>query len=306
MTAVSVLMPVYNAERYVAEAVESILAQTFRDFEFIIVDDGSTDNSLAILRHYAEQDDRIRLVSRENKGLVVSLNEMIGLARGDLIARMDADDVALLERFALQVAYLNSHPEVICLGGRIREIDDRGRILADFPPIQGDSVIQENLLKGCNSFTHASVMMRRDPLLAVGGYRASMILAEDLDLWLRLGEVGRLENLPQVVVHYRVHRESVSSRHAARQLEVTKTASDEACDRRGLPRCYQPFDSHRPVEGRVSRHEFALKYGWWSFCRGDRLMAFQFGLQSIWWVPWRTTGWRLVVCALLKTTARPS
>ena len=106
---VSVCMPVYNATRYLAEAVESILGQTFRDFEFLITDDGSTDRSLAILKRYAAQDARIRLWSRPNAGYVVRLNEMLHQARGDLIARMDADDVALPERFARQVEFLRSH-----------------------------------------------------------------------------------------------------------------------------------------------------------------------------------------------------
>ena len=126
---ISVCMPVYNAKRYLGEAVESILSQTFRDFEFLIIDDGSTDRSLAILQRYAAQDARIRLSSEPNAGYVVRLNEMLHQARGDLIARMDADDVALPERFARQVEFLRSHPEVDVVGGAHENIDSKGHLL---------------------------------------------------------------------------------------------------------------------------------------------------------------------------------
>ena len=122
-------MPVYNAKRYLEEAIESILGQTFRDFEFLIIDDGSTDRSLAILKRYAAQDARIRLSSRTNAGYVVRLNEMLHQARGDLVARMDADDVALPERFAQQVEFLRSHPEVDVVGGAQERIDSNGYLL---------------------------------------------------------------------------------------------------------------------------------------------------------------------------------
>src|ERR1700726_1508117 len=116
---ISVLMPVYNAERYVAEAVESILSQTFADFEFIIIDDGSKDRSLAILEEYAARDPRIRLVSRPNTGIVKALNQGLALASGELVARMDADDIAMPERLAKQRDYLADHPECVMVGSRV-------------------------------------------------------------------------------------------------------------------------------------------------------------------------------------------
>ena len=120
---VSVALPVHNCERYVAEAIESILAQTFTDFEFLIVDDGSTDGTLPILNRFAARDSRIRVISRPNTGIVGALNEMLGLARADLVARMDADDVALPVRFERQVRYLDEHPECVMVGSRVTIID---------------------------------------------------------------------------------------------------------------------------------------------------------------------------------------
>src|SRR3954452_3787995 len=123
---VSVAMPVYNSERYLAKAVESILAQTFTDFEFLIVDDGSTDASRAILENYAARDQRIKLVSRPNTGYLIALNEMLERSLGYYVARMDADDVALPQRFERQVKYLDDHPECVLLGSRVTIIDPDG------------------------------------------------------------------------------------------------------------------------------------------------------------------------------------
>src|SRR5262249_31043112 len=122
-------MPVYNARPYLAAAVESILAQTFHDFELLMLDDGSTDGSRAILERYAARDARLRLWSRRNTGYVIALNELLSRARGELLARMDADDVALPQRFAQQVAYLRSHPDVVCAGTAVHLIDAAGRFL---------------------------------------------------------------------------------------------------------------------------------------------------------------------------------
>ena len=117
-------MPVYNAAHYVAGAVESILGQTFREFEFVIVDDGSIDGSTQILKRFAERDSRIRLIRRENRGLVASLNEGIEAARGEFIARMDADDIALPERLARQLESLRCNHDVVAVGTQVQRIDE--------------------------------------------------------------------------------------------------------------------------------------------------------------------------------------
>ena len=132
-------------------------------------------------------------------------------ARGDLIARMDADDVALPERFARQVEFLRSHPEVDVVGGAQEHIDSNGRLLTVYHEPQEHEEIEELALTGACPISHPSVMMRRKAVLAVGGYRVEMMPAEDFDLWLRMGERGRLANLPDVIMRYRVHESSVSA-----------------------------------------------------------------------------------------------
>src|SRR5687768_11090116 len=131
---ISVVMSVYNAGRFLRPAVDSILAQTFSDFEFIIIDDGSTDRSPDVLREYAARDGRIRLTVRPNRGLTRTLNEAIKQARGEFVARMDCDDVALPDRFEKQLAYLRADPTIVCVGGYFELIDGKGRLLTRLRP----------------------------------------------------------------------------------------------------------------------------------------------------------------------------
>jgi glycosyltransferase involved in cell wall biosynthesis len=302
---ISVCMPVYNAERYVAEAIESILSQTFRDFEFLIIDDGSTDRSLTIIEQYAAVDKRIRLSSGPNAGYVVRLNEMLEQARGDLIARIDADDIALSDRFARQVEFLRSHPEVDVVGGSQECIDSNGYLLAVWHAPQEHDEIEERALAGAGPISHPCVMMRRKAVLDVGGYRVEMMPAEDFDLWLRMGERGRLANLPDLIMRYRVHESSVTNLLEPRQINRIHEAVDRACDRRGIPRRTLKIQPWRPVDRR-SKHKFMLAHGWHGFHRGDRRAAVHFGLRALWLVPWRKESWMLLACAVLKMKSAKS
>jgi glycosyltransferase involved in cell wall biosynthesis len=297
MPTVSVLMPVHNAERYLGEAVESILGQTFADFEFLIVDDGSTDRSRAILERYAAQDQRIHLTSRPNTGYAVALNELLSLARGQLVARMDADDVALPERLARQVDYLRAHPDVVCVGSAVHFIDAGGRFLRDRHPGMEHEAIQERALAGDCALNHPSVMMRR-----AGGYHVEFMPAEDLDLWLRLGEIGRLTNLPDVLMKYRQHEASFSERHQQLQLERSAAAVLEACRRRGIPPREVSVSPWRPVDRR-SRMQAYVGYGWRGLERGDYRMALHYALRAIGQAPWRAGGWWLVARVLRRRLA---
>jgi glycosyltransferase involved in cell wall biosynthesis len=298
---ISVLMPVHNAERFVAEAVESILAQTFSDFELLIVDDGSTDGSRAILERLAALDGRIRLVSRTNRGLVATLNELLGMARGDLVARMDADDVALPGRFALQVAFLGGHPEVVCVGGQVQETDVTGRwdLVGPVHPTDHETMLDQ-MLRGIPAINHPSVMMRLAALREVGGYDEEFEQSEDLDLWLRLAERGRLANLGEVILRYRIHPGSKTEMLHTEQDRFARLASDRACRRRGLEPRFQSLGSYRPGKSRKSRSDSLLGYGWVGFMRGDRRMAMHFGLKALRALPVSPGPWRLLACTVLK------
>jgi glycosyltransferase involved in cell wall biosynthesis len=296
-------MPVYNTERYVAEAVESILAQTFGDFEFIIIDDGSTDGSGAILKRYAKQDSRIRLISRPNTGISGARNEALGLARGELIAVMDSDDVALPERLDVQVAYLSEHPEVICLGSKVQFIDEAGRFLYEEPHAMDHDAILDVALRGYCPLAQCSMMMRREAVLAVNGYDPELSSAEDLDLVLRLSERGKLVNLPQVLQKYRWHDQSISAKRRALQAARGRLAVLRACGRRGIELRDFSVTPWRPTN-RHDRFDHALRVGWTGYMRGDREVAQAYAAKAIRQIPWRSDGWRLLACIVLKLSRR--
>jgi glycosyltransferase involved in cell wall biosynthesis len=296
---ISVLMPVYNAQRYLAEAVESILNQTFEDFEFLIIDDGSTDRSRKILERYAAQDPRIVLISRPNAGFVATLNELLSKAKGELIARMDADDISLSDRFARQVEFLRQNPDVVCVGGAQDWIDEAGRLLLYHKEAEQDTEIQQQLLCGRTAINHPSALIRRAALLQVGGYDASLFPAEDLDLWLKLGEIGKLANLSNTVIKYRQHSRSISEIKQLEQTQHRQKACEQAWQRRGIKGQFEVGEPWRPVDS-LSRHRYMLRYGWWFFNTGQRYAAVVYGLKAIQAVPSAPEGWKLLACALIK------
>ncbi len=299
---VSVLMSVYNSDRYLAQAIESILNQTYQNFEFIIIDDGSTDRSLAILQNYAAQDSRIRLASRENRGIPKTRNELITQATSELIAVIDSDDIAFPQRLAMQVTFLQQNPEVVWVGGAFELIDARGRRLTQIGMPQSNAEIQQLLVQGNTSFLHPGAMVRRSAILQVGGYDESLPTAHDLDLWLKLSEVGQLANLQEPVVKYRIHGNSICDRNQERGLSEIQIAFDRAWQRRGIQTRYQPtmVCGWRPTNSRASRYEFMLRYGWWAFNSRERGAALEYGLRAIGINPFLPDGWNLLSCAALK------
>lgn len=212
-------MSVYNGERFLAEAVESVLAQTFGDFEFLILDDGSTDSSRAILAAYAEKDSRIRVIARENRGLVASLNQLLTESRAPLVARMDADDICMPERFAKQIAFLDGNPDHGVVGSWCDEIDEAGQssrtCTLDHPVSHEDFLAA--IGTGGPLMCHPVIMYRRNTVLSVGGYHAAFRHCEDFDLWLRLASVTKLANIPERLIRYRHYDGQVSARHATAQ-----------------------------------------------------------------------------------------
>lgn len=225
--AISVVMSVFNGQAFLAPAIESILNQTFRDFEFIIIDDGSADKTSEILSAYASRDARIRTVRHENKGRTASLNGGISLARANYIARMDADDIALPGRLLQQIEFLRQHPEVGLLGGAVQLIDHSGKVFDTVRPPLSDSEIKSIMLR-YNPMWHPTVVMRKEVLLAVGTYRTIFDESEDYDLFLRMGERCQIANLDKVVLRYRIHANQVSVRHGRHQVECVLAAAAAA------------------------------------------------------------------------------
>lgn len=207
-------MPIYNCELYVKEAIESILNQTFSDFEFLIIDDASTDKTVEIIKTYT--DSRIKLIEKtSNSGYTNSLNSGLELAKGKYIARMDGDDISLPERFEKQVAFLQANPDFVLCGSWFEVI---GSELVVKSP-ENFEAIKLALLKG-NCIAHPSIMMRKqilDKLPVV--YDVSKEPAEDYDLWVRLLSLGKLHNLQEVLLNYRVHNTQVSQKRKTQQIQ---------------------------------------------------------------------------------------
>lgn len=213
---ISVVLPIYNGEKYLAKAIDSILAQTFTDFEFIIIDDGSTDGSLALLKQYQRRDGRIRLVSRENRNLATTLNDLVDLARGEWIARMDQDDIALPHRFERQLQFLEQTGADIC-GSWVKFFGSWDR--RTWKGYQSDQAIKMDMLFK-SPFVHPSVMMRAN-LAKQLRYDKTCEKAEDYDLWVRAAQAGwNMGNVPEVLLLYRKHASQISTNSVSKQQNV--------------------------------------------------------------------------------------
>lgn len=221
---VSVVMPVYNGQTFLPQAVESILKQRFGDFEFIILDDGSTDDTWAILRAYAARDSRIVLLrNHQNLGLIKTLNKGISLARGNYIARMDADDISHIERLATQVTYLEDHPTVGVLGTAYIRLYADGATSLRQPPVT-DTAIRWHLLFG-NIWCHPSIMFRRRLVALEQPFYRDFLHAEDYELWPRLLKHTRAATLTTPLVSYRMHSNSICATNPEPQEQMVTRIS---------------------------------------------------------------------------------
>lgn len=239
---VSVLISVHNGESYLHETLNSVLAQDFAKFEVVIVNDGSTDRTADILAEYAV-DQRFRIITQERRGLIYSLNLGLQLARAELIARLDADDIALPHRFTRQVEFMRAHPEVALLGSAIIVINKQGKELKKVVYPTGPGPAKLAMSRLC-AVSHPSVMMRRTLVLGVGGYRSAFLHAEDYDLWLRISEHHPIDNLTEPLIRYRKHDKNVSL--IFHQQQSLSTVVARHCSKKriaGLP---------DPMEGKVT------------------------------------------------------
>lgn len=281
-------MPVFNAERYVAEAVKSILSQDIIDFEFLIFNDGSTDHSRLILEKFAALDKRIHLFQHDHHGHVRWLNKGIQVARGKFIARMDADDISLPQRFVRQVEYLNRHSDCAVVGCDLMQIDPDGAPLGTITHDTDHDAIETDLLSGgLGVISHPACMMRRSALLAIGGYREEYEYLEDFDLWLRLSEHGRLANIPQVLFHYRVHHTNVIVTKVGRQKQLADRIVSEARQRRGLKPLPESIWNYT-APTLTERHQL---WAWQAAGSGHHQTALKHAIISLRQAPFSSGSW---------------
>lgn len=215
---VTVLMPIYNGEKYLVEAIESVLKQLFTNFELLILNDDSTDNSLNIIKSF--NDGRINLVeNNHNIGLTATLNEGIKLARGKYIARLDQDDLMKRERLSLQIKYLENHNNIILLGSGVEYIDHEGDLLyKQEMPIHHKEI--ENHFTIGNPFVHSSVIFDKKSVMDISGYNGKFIYAQDYDLWLRLSLVGKVHNLPNLLTINRIHNNQETTNSEIHDIQI--------------------------------------------------------------------------------------
>ena len=219
---ISIIMGVYNGQKFLRQAIYSILNQTFRNFEFIIIDDASTDETETILDEYSEKDERIRVIRNpQNIGLTRSLNKSLEFARGRYIARMDADDISLPERLDRQLAFMENNKDVGVLGTGIKIIDATGEVIKTPKLPKGNFT---NYLRKKNLFVHGTLMFRKDSLDMVSGYNQEMKLAQDYELLLRLSEKVRIFCLPECLYLLRRHKQSISFAKCFTQIYYTTLA----------------------------------------------------------------------------------
>ncbi len=272
MPKVSVVMPVCNSEKFLAASIESVLKQTFKEFEFIIIDDGSLDNTHAIIKKYAADDSRIRIINQEHSGIVVALNRGLIEARSQWIFRMDADDICFPDRFEAQIDVVEKEPSLVLIGSWCEQIDENGlEIKRNKYPAEHKDLINW-LETGKGFFPHSSALYRRDMVIKAGRYRQRFCFAEDTDLWLRLSEYGKFACYKGALIKLRKHRENISNQHFRTQRLLSVAARicffrrrQHLADLADLDdRKWQEF--LKWLEKRLEEEEyFLITDAWWTF-----------------------------------------
>lgn len=219
---VSVLLPTHNGSRFISRSIESVLTQSFDAFEFIIIDDGSTDTTGDIVKEFVRKDKRVVFISNKgNLGIQRTLNNGLQIAKGEYIARIDDDDEWLdSKKLEGQVAFLDAHPEHVLVGTGVVVVDEnRNELFRFLQPIDDGAIRDRMLFKSC--FTHSAVVFRKDPVLGLGGYGEGEEVrhVEDYDLWLRLGRVGKLANLPLYGIKFMQRKDAITSKHKPEQFK---------------------------------------------------------------------------------------
>ena len=297
-------MSVYNGEDYLRKSIDSILDQTYTDYEFIIIDDGSTDGTAAVLDSYKHPTIRIRV--QENAGLTKALNTAISLSRGEYLARQDADDISMPQRLEKQVKFLDGNEKIGLVGTYYSRIDAHETVLQNMKPPILSQDLKKRLEKG-SQFAHGSVMLRRHCIECVGGYREEFRAAQDYDLWLRISERFDVANIPEFLYQWRLNLFSQSARGLNVQSIYASMALELAKERRlrGVDR----FQESSPEERAAWTRDFldarlgdapngkTLGYNKWATVLldgGSNREAIRFLIRSLSIDPFRIDTWKLL------------
>ena len=248
---ITVLMPVYNAESHLHEAIRSIIKQSFSDFEFLIINDGSTDRSVEIVRSY--RDPRINLVHNEkNLGLIATLNRGIHISRGEYIARMDSDDISLPRRFETQVKAMDKHGDWGICGSWVRILGGPDSGTVQCYPTKSKYLLCELLFD--SPIAHPSIMIRKETIFKSNEYYDENFKhAEDYDLWCRLAKITSMSNIPKILLNYRIHGSQTGSKHSAEQKSAANRIRFRQITQLDIDPSEEEFQTHKIIS--TLRHE---------------------------------------------------
>lgn len=216
MPKISVVMSVYNGDRFLKKSMESVCGQTFSDFEFIIIDDGSSDNTRLVLSEFEKNDNRIKVYHQKNTGLTSSLNKAISLSGSEFIARQDADDISVANRLERQIEYMRANPNIALVGASFADIDSEGKVIRKNFLNMNPGTLKKRIIRG-NFMCHSSVLFRKDAFLSVGGYDETFLRAQDYRLYFDLLCKYDIGVIPDVLV-YKIRRgDAISCAHVRSQ-----------------------------------------------------------------------------------------
>ena len=291
---ISVLMSAYNSEKFISQAIESILNQSFSDFELVVINDGSTDKTKKILENYKKEDKRIKVYHQNNLGIAKTRNRLIEAASAPYISWMDSDDISLATRLELQFSLLESAPEIVALGTGTELIDEDGAPICFWPAPKTHEEIDSWHMSGRGgAIIFSSSTMRKKTLIDVGGFDENLTGAEDLSLFLKLAEVGELRNLNNTLLLYRQHIRSISHTHKEKIRSDTEKVIRAAEDRRGVVHKPLGFSDLVPKNS-----DTYTKWGWWALKGKNKKTARKYAYKSVKANPWTIDSWKLLACAI--------
>lgn len=295
---VSVVMPVFNGEKYIAKAVESILNQTMTEIELIVVNDGSTDNTDSLLKELSNFDSRVKVIFHQNKGVSLSRNIAIGEAKAEFIALMDADDVSEPTRLQKQYDFLNNNPEVVALASQVNFICPRGvKISSSNFNTQHEQIELALLEDDGQHFCQPSVMFRKDKGISIGLYDQSLKMGEDVDFFLRLALIGKLHTLDEPLLNYRRHTSNAtaSDNIVMHDFDLVYLKNAWAMRQRDFPEDFVHWSVHHTPR---SRESYFHQWGWNALKKGELSIARKYAVDLIKINPFSVANLKFLMCSL--------
>jgi glycosyltransferase involved in cell wall biosynthesis len=297
---VSVLMPVFNTAAYLGDALASISAQTFANFELIVVDDGSEDGSTEILKAFAARESRMRLVIRENRGIIATRNELLAAANADFIAWMDSDDVSLPRRIERQLEIFRDDPSLVCVGTAVQCIDPEGNFLnVERYPSSHQGILTEQ--ERGTGVRFATTMMRREVAVRVGGFREPFRIGEDFDLLLRLSENGKMTNLPDILYLYRQRISSICATLGPAWMACKEHILELAKERRqtGMDRLQRGeairIETIKDEDNRRYQWQIYIYWADHAFANRNFPLAWKYARAALMRRPLSTKAWKVAI-----------